>query len=62
VRDISTVAADEGVNMVGLRSQESGDGRVVVSVTVESDGLAHLQLVMHKLDAIRGVLSIDREM
>jgi len=61
VRDISTVIADEDVNMVGLRSQESGDGRVVVGLTVESDGLAHLQRVMHKLDTIRGVLTVDRE-
>jgi GTP pyrophosphokinase len=61
VRDISTVIADEDVNMVGLRTEESGDGRVVVGVTVESDGLAHLQRVMHKLDTIRGVLTVDRE-
>ena len=61
VRDISTVIADEGVNMVGLRTDESEDGRVVVTVTVESDGLEHLLVVMHKLDTIRGVLSVGRE-
>ncbi len=61
VRDISTVAADEGVNLVGLRTTESGDGRVVVNVTVETDGFAQLQRVMHKVDAIRGVLGVDRE-
>ena len=60
VRDISTVVADEGVNMVGLRTQEGGDGRVVVDVTLETDGFAHLQRVMHKMDAIRGVLGVDR--
>ena len=61
VRDISTVVADEGVNMVGLRTSEGADGRVTVLVTVETDGLAHLQRVMHKVDAIRGVLDVGRE-
>ena len=61
VRDISTVIADEGINMVGLRTDETGDGRVVVKVTVETDGFADLQRAMHKVDAIRGVLSVERE-
>ena len=59
VRDLSNVVADEGVNMVGLRTIEDG-GRVVAHVTVETDGFAHLQRVMHKLDAVRGVLGVDR--
>ena len=60
VRDVSNVVADEGVNMVGLNTNERG-GRVVVSVTVETDGFAGLQRVMHKLDTIRGVLGVERE-
>ena len=60
VRDVSSVIADEGINMVGLNTQEDG-GRVVASVTVETDGYAQLQRVMHKLDAIRGVLGVERE-
>ena len=61
VRDVSTVVADEGVNMVGLSTHETKDGRVRVNVTVETDGLAHLQRVIHKMDAIRGVLAVERE-
>ena len=60
VRDVANVVADEGVNMVGLTTKESG-GRVVVAVTVETDGFAGLQRVMHKLDTIRGVLGVERE-
>ena len=60
VRDISTVVADEGVNMVGLRTDEKDNARVLVQVTVETDGIAQLQRVMHKLDALRGVLGVDR--
>ena len=61
VRDLSTIVADEGVNMVGLRSDHTTDGRVAVTVTVETDGFAQLQRVMTKVEAIRGVLSVDRE-
>jgi guanosine-3',5'-bis(diphosphate) 3'-pyrophosphohydrolase len=60
VRDISTVVADEGVNMVGLRTDEQQNARVVVQVTLETDGMAQLQRVMHKLDALRGVLGVER--
>ena len=61
VRDISTIVADEGVNMVGLRTTESRDGRVTVSVAIETDGFAQLQRVMTKVEAVRSVLSVDRE-
>ena len=61
VRDLSTVVADEGVNMVGLRSNETGDGRVIVAVTVETDDFAQLQRVMTKVESVRGVLSVNRE-
>ncbi len=60
MRDISTVVADEGINMVGLRTDEQDNARVLVQVTVETDGIAQLQRVMHKLDALRGVLGVDR--
>ena len=36
-------------------------GRVVVSFTVETDGVAKLQRVLHKLDTVRGVLGVERE-
>ncbi len=61
VRDVSTILADEGINLVGLRTEEPGDGRVTVRVTVETDGLAHLQRAMGKLEMARGVQSVERE-
>ena len=60
VRDVTNIVADEGVNMVGVRTKETG-GRVVVSFTVETDGFAKLQRVLHKLDTVRGVLGVERE-
>jgi guanosine-3',5'-bis(diphosphate) 3'-pyrophosphohydrolase len=61
VRDVSTILADEGINMVGLRTDESADGLVTLGMAVETSGFAQLQRVMTKVDAIRGVLSVERE-
>ena len=61
IRDISNVFADEDINIVGLTTQEDG-GRVVLSLTVETDGYAQLQRVMHKVDDVRGVLGVEREL
>ncbi len=61
IRDISSVFADEDINIVGLTTREDG-GRVVLSLTVETDGYAQLQRVMHKVDALRGVLGVEREL
>ena len=61
VRDISTVMADEGINMVGMRTDEQDHSRVVVRVTVETDSIEQLQRVMHKLDGLRGVLGVERQ-
>ena len=61
VRDVSTIVADEGINMVGLRTDESADGLVTLGMAVETSGFAQLQQVMTKVEAIRGVLSVERE-
>ena len=61
IRDVSNVVADEDINIVGLTTHEDG-GRVVLSLTVETDGYAQLQRVMHKVDAVRGVLGVEREL
>ena len=60
VRDVSTILADEDINMVGLRTDESGDGLVTLRMAVEASGVAQLQRVMTKVDAVRGVLSVER--
>ena len=43
VRDVSTILADEDINMVGLRTDESGDGLVTLRMAVEASGVAQLQ-------------------
>ena len=60
-RDVATVCADEDVNMVSLVTSEPSGGQVSISFSVEAADVAQLQRLIHKLDDIRGVLTVDRE-
>ena len=60
-RDVAGVCADEGVNIVGLSTGQPREGRVGISFSVEARDLRVLQRVIHKLDDIRGVISVERE-
>lgn len=60
-RDVATVCADEDVNMVSLSTSEPSGGQVSIGFSVEAADVAQLQRLIHKLDDIRGVLTVDRE-
>ncbi|HEX5478149.1 MAG TPA: bifunctional (p)ppGpp synthetase/guanosine-3',5'-bis(diphosphate) 3'-pyrophosphohydrolase [Dehalococcoidia bacterium] len=60
LRDVSTMVADEKVNMVGVRTQEKGDRTVCVFLTLETTGIPQLSRLMTKLEAVRGVMSVTR--
>jgi len=62
MRDISTLVAEEHVNMGGVRTQEHADGTVSVFLTLETTGIEQLSRVLNKLESIRGVLSVRRTM
>jgi len=63
MRDISTLVAEEHVNMVAVRTQEHPDDRTVsVFLTLETTGVEQLSRVLNKLESIRGVLSVRRTM
>jgi GTP pyrophosphokinase len=61
LRDITTLVAEERVNMVGVRTQEQDDGHIVIFVTLETTGIHQLSRLLSKLEAIRGVVSVSRE-
>ena len=61
-RDVATVCADEDVNMVSLNTNDPVAGQVSISFTVEAVNLARLQRVIHRLDDVRGVMAVEREM
>jgi GTP pyrophosphokinase len=62
MRDISTLVAEEHVNMGGVRTQEHDDHTVSVFLTLETTGVEQLSRVLNKLESVRGILSVRRTM
>lgn len=62
LRDISTMVAEERVNMVGVRTQEGDDGHIAIFVTLETTGIEQLTRLLNKLEGIRGVFSVSRRL
>jgi GTP pyrophosphokinase len=60
LRDISTLVAEEKVNMVGVRTQEHGDRTTSLYLTLETTGVSQLTRLLTKLEGIRGVTSATR--
>lgn len=62
LRDVSTMVAEERVNMVGVRTQEGEDGHIVIFVTLETTGIEQLTRLLNRLEGIRGVLAVSRRL
>ena len=60
LRDISTLIAAEGVNMVGVRTEEHDDRTTTVHVTMETEGGTQFSGLMSRLESVRGVISVSR--
>ena len=60
MRDISTVVAEERVNITSMNLANSTNQRVTIYLTLETKGLAHLSQIMKKIDGVKGVISISR--
>jgi GTP pyrophosphokinase len=60
LRDLSTIAAEEKVNMTGVRTQEHTDHSTTVFVTLETTGLEQLSRLLGKMEAVRGVFAVAR--
>lgn len=60
LRDISTLVAAEGVNMVGVRTQEHDDRTTTVHITLETQGRLQLSQLMSRLESLRGVIAVSR--
>jgi len=60
LRDISTMVAEEKVNMVGVHTDGGSDGHITIFVTLETAGVEQLSRLLVKLEAIRGVVSVSR--
>jgi guanosine-3',5'-bis(diphosphate) 3'-pyrophosphohydrolase len=62
LRDVSTMVAEEKVNMVGVHTQEAEDGHITIFVTLEMSGIEQLTRLLSKLESIRGVQSVSRRL
>jgi GTP pyrophosphokinase len=62
LRDISTLCAEERVNMTGVHTQEGDDGHITIFVTLETAGVEQLARIFSRLESIRGVLAVNRRL
>jgi GTP diphosphokinase / guanosine-3',5'-bis(diphosphate) 3'-diphosphatase len=60
LRDVSTIIASYGVNMLGVRTIEQSDRTTIVQVTVETEGGPQFARLLQHLDSVRGVISVRR--
>ncbi|HEY8173331.1 MAG TPA: TGS domain-containing protein, partial [Dehalococcoidia bacterium] len=61
LRDLSTIVSEEKVNMLGVRT-EHGDRTTAVYLTLETTGVSQLSRLMAKLESVRGVITVNRQM
>ena len=60
VRDISTIVAEEKVNIANMNVTEHDDSTTTLYLTLETRGLAQLSRLLTRIEGIRGVLSVAR--
>ena len=60
MRDVSTVVAEEKVNIASMNLANSTGQRVAILLTLETKGLAHLSQILKKIDGVKGVVSVSR--
>ena len=60
LRDISTLVAADGVNMVGVSTEEQDDRTTTVHLTLETEGRTQFSTMMARLESLRGIISVSR--
>jgi guanosine-3',5'-bis(diphosphate) 3'-pyrophosphohydrolase len=61
LRDITTLVADEKVNMLTVLTNVHEDRTVTVLMTIQVDGVKQLSRVLQKLEAVRDVFDVRRD-
>jgi GTP pyrophosphokinase len=61
LKDISTLLADERVNILYTHTRTHEDREVSIDLTVEVSDVAQLSRVLHKLDGVQGVFEVRRD-
>jgi len=60
IRDITTLIAEEKVNIAGVSSTHHDDHTVSEFFTLETTGLVQLSRLLKKIEGVKGVISISR--
>ncbi|MFH0846898.1 MAG: bifunctional (p)ppGpp synthetase/guanosine-3',5'-bis(diphosphate) 3'-pyrophosphohydrolase [Chloroflexota bacterium] len=60
MRDITTIVAEEKVNITNVSLDEHGDHTVTLDFTLETRGLSQLSGLMLKIERVRGVTGVAR--
>src|SRR5437763_334610 len=63
IRDIATVVSETGVNMTSVSSNVSGGKELaLISVTLEIESMEQLQRVFTKVEKVKGVRHVERDL
>jgi len=60
MRDVTTVVAEEKVNITSANLANSDGQTVTIFLTLEIKGLAQLSQILKKLETVKGVISVSR--
>jgi guanosine-3',5'-bis(diphosphate) 3'-pyrophosphohydrolase len=60
VRDISTLVAEEKVNIASVNLTNGNSQQITIFLTLETKGLTQLSEILKKIDGVRGVISVSR--
>jgi GTP pyrophosphokinase len=63
IRDIATVVSETGVNMTSVSSNVSGGKEIaLISLTLEIESMEQLQRVFTKVEKVKGVRHVERDL
>jgi GTP pyrophosphokinase len=60
IRDITTIVAEEGLNITTMTSTPQDGHKVAENFTLQARDLSQLSRLMAKIDGIRGVIGVSR--
>jgi GTP pyrophosphokinase len=60
MRDITTIVADEKINIAAVSLANNDDQSISISLSLEAANLAQLSRLLVKIEGIRGVISATR--
>lgn len=60
IADVSQQIANMKVNIAGLATHDTKDGRCIIEITVQVEGIEHLKSIVTKIEKVQGVISVER--